>query len=151
VKRGLILAAAVGALSVATATPALAFWTAGAAGSFTISPRAGTLGLAGAVSATRVKLGGGNFDSTFTITGAPAPGTIAGEGYKVVELVSSGGQSCTILLNAGSSCVINNSAPGTKTYKITTFAGTNWVGPSSRVCLFSNNDTTADCSATSTP
>jgi hypothetical protein len=147
VTRRLIIAASIGVVTIGTATPAFAFWTAGATSNFTITPKAGTLGKAGTVTATRVKIGGGNFTSTFTVSGSPSPaGTIAGEGYKVVELVSSGGQSCTITLNSSPSCVITPSAPGTKTYTITTFAGANWVGPASVTCLFSNNDTTAVCS-----
>jgi hypothetical protein len=143
VKRHLIVAAGLGALTLATATPALASWTQAASSSFSVSAKTGTLGPAGAVTASRDKGSGNKITATFRVTAAPTgAGQTAGEGYRVFNGTT---PVCTMGNTVPAECTSYPAESGATTYTIKAYAGT-WSGTTFRTCVFLNNDTTSTCS-----
>jgi hypothetical protein len=143
VKRNVILAATVVAVSVGTATPALAFWTAGAqsnnATGFAKAVKLDPIP-AGSATSTRPKKGAGAGIPTFQITVA-APGAV---GYHVTL----GGDPVCDITGATGSCAASTPTgyDGGRIFSITAFAGP-WVASSSVLCTYHDaNDETVTCS-----
>jgi len=144
VKRRLIIAAGVGVLAVSTATPAMAFWTAGARSNLQVTANAGTLGSIPAASATsaRPKKGTGAGIPTFTIATA-APGAA---GYHVTL----GGTAVCDITAATGTCAASTSTgyDGGRDFIVTPFAGL-WTTASSVTCTYHDaNDESVTCTAT---